>query len=66
MGSLGLYGSGHADRYSSGHTGLCDSGNSGLMKVRGEVAEEWRPLYNSRLLREAWIDPEDSESREDE
>jgi hypothetical protein len=37
----------------------------GLMKRKGEVREEWRSPWDSRLLRPGLLASEDSASRED-
>jgi hypothetical protein len=37
---------------------LYGSGFTGLMKVGGEMKGEWRSLWDSRLLRAAWLAPE--------
>ena len=39
--------------------------SEGLVKVGREVAGEWRSLWDGRLPRTSWLDPEDSVSRED-
>jgi hypothetical protein len=41
------------------------SGSAGLMKVGGEVAGKWVSPWDRSLLRETWLAPEDSTSKED-
>lgn len=56
MNIIGVYGSRPAFLYGSGA--------SGLMNVGGEVAGEWMSLWDGRLLREACLDSNCSESWE--